>query len=252
MTKRTPRQSAIVDYRSITTADRNPIKRYLQNRRLFHAMRFLLNKETANFSGQILDYGSGNAELLKRLQPRYPKARLYGYEPAEGYRRQARENVEGLNTIQLVGLLEELNQSRFDYIFCLEVFEHLPEKQIREALQAMYRLLKDEGTLIIGIPIETYLPALLKGLFRMTRRYGEVDALPLNILGATLGKSIAHRPLIEIEPGLPYYPRHIGFNHRVFEKMVADSFIIINTYGSPVTFFPDFLNFEKYLIIHKK
>jgi len=252
MTKRVPQQSTVVDYRSITTADRNPVKRYLQNRRLLHGLRFLLSKETAKFSGQILDYGSGNAELLKRIQPRYPEARLYGYEPAEGYRRQAQENVEGLDKIQLVGRLEELNQNRFDYIFCLEVFEHLPENQIREALQAMHRLLKDEGILIIGVPIETYLPALVKGFFRMTRRYGEEDALPGNILRATLGKSIGKRPLIEIEPGLPYYPRHIGFNHRVFEKMVADSFVIIHFYGSPVTFFPDFLNFEKYLIGHKK
>jgi hypothetical protein len=59
-----------VDYSLLTINDPNPIKRRLQNLRLSQSLKSLINVGS-NFSGNILDFGAGNAELIKRLAPLY-------------------------------------------------------------------------------------------------------------------------------------------------------------------------------------
>ncbi len=240
---------ADVDYAKLTTNDRNPIKRNLQKLRLAHSLR-VLNELPANFSGKILDFGAGNGELCKQIGLRFPQSQLVCYEPAPKLRKQALQNTQGFNNIKVVGDLQAIENDTFDFIFCLEVFEHLPDGPLEQALAIQKKLLKKDGRLILGVPNELFLPALLKGSFRLTRRYGEVDAIPLNILKATLGRPPLNRPQVLFDD-LPYIIRHMGFDYRKFRKTVEKYFNIEKTYGSPLPVLPLSLNFEIYFVCSK-
>jgi hypothetical protein len=85
------------------------------------------------------------------------------------------------------------------------VFEHLPQEETLTAITDIRRLLKPEGVVVIGVPHEIFIPALIKGIFRMSRRYGDFDAKAENILAATLGRPPRSRPTSEISPGLSYH-----------------------------------------------
>ena len=118
-------------------------------------------------------------------------------------------------------------------MFCLEVFEHLPPRPAAEALAKIEHLLKDHGTFFVGVPNELFLPALVKGLFRMTRRYGAFDARFGNVLRATIGRPPKRRPVNEIAPGLPYHFHHLGFDYRKLRALLTGTFDLARQFGSP-------------------
>jgi hypothetical protein len=77
----------------------------------------------------------------------------------------------------------------------------LPRGPTLKAIRTVNRLLTKGGLLIVGLlimgaPNELYITALLKGAFRIKRRYGAYDARPGNILRAAIGKP-PHRPTPE-------------------------------------------------------
>lgn len=239
-----------VDYAKITTHDRNPVKRLLQSNRLDDGLRVLSGVEK-DFAGKVLDFGAGNGELCKRIHQRLPKAQLICYEPVENLRKQASAHLKEIPNIEIVDNLAQYADATFDYIFCLEVFEHLPEKQTIEALSLIKRLLKPDGTFIIGVPNELYLAALIKGVFRMCRRYGDDDARIGNVLRATLGFPPKNRKVVDFG-GMPYILRHVGFDFRTFKKMLTKYFLIEKMYGSPNPSLPVFGNFEIYFVCKAK
>ena len=105
-----------------------------------------------------------------------------------------------------------------------------------------------QGILVISVPVEVYMPALFKGIFRMIRRYGAFDANIKNILKCLVGKPPKERPRGKIENELLYYYDHLGFDYRVFGAELAKHFKIISSYGGPFMHFPLWANFEKYFI----
>jgi len=234
------------DYAQLTINDRNPVKRKLQQFRLTHSLRILL-QEKKEFDGMILDYGAGSGELGKRILEIYPASTIVAYEPSKLMRRQAEENVKGLVNMNLIDSLKEKIPSKFDYIFCMEVLEHLPEQALRISLQEIKQLSDKATKIIIGVPNEIFLAALFKGFFRLTRRYGEVDARIPNIVKAFLGRPPTTRPVI-IFDGLPYITRHMGFDHRKFRKILQEYFSVKQIYGSPLIKFPLYLNSEIYFL----
>jgi hypothetical protein len=199
-----------------------------------------------NFSGNILDFGAGNAELLRRLAVQYKSAKFVAYEPALDLYLQAKENLKGINNVEVIKHLDELRIHIFDFIFCMEVFEHLPDEKIVESLIVFNRLLMEKGKVIIGVPNEIYLAAFLKGIFRMIRRYGDIDAKFRNVVKASLGRELKERNIGYIDEDLPYITRHIGFDYRKLENQVNKYLTIDQKYGSPFTLLPFFFNFEIY------
>lgn len=240
---------ADIDYAKLTTQDRNPIKRNLQKLRLAHSLQ-VLKTLPPDFTGQVLDFGAGNGELCKQISLRFPQSQLVCYEPSPNLRKQALQNTQGFNNIQVIGDLQSIENDAFDFIFCLEVFEHLPEEQMTQALKIQQKLLKEEGRLVLGVPNELFLTALLKGSFRLTRRFGDVDANLLNILKATIGRPPQDRPQVLFDD-LPYILRHMGFDYRRFKEVVKQYFRIEKMYGSPLPQLPVGLNFEIYFICSK-
>lgn len=238
-------------YSDLTTGDANPLKRFVQKRRLADALR-VLGPLGADYRGAVLDYGGADGQLSRRIAARLPQARVVCYEPAPYLAAEAERMLAGLPNARLVTSLAELEGQRFDYCFCLEVLEHLPESLLEETLSQIEQLLAPGGRCVIGVPNEIFLPALVKGLFRMIRRPGQFDTQPGNVFRAVIGHPPAARPLGEIAPGLPYHFFHLGFDHRRLRQTLSRRFSIERTYGSPLPFAPVGLNFEMYLVVKSR
>lgn len=237
-------------YADLTIKDKNFIKRYLQKKRLTDAIS-TIDSLSKDFYGLILDFGGGDGELCRQIASRFEKAKIYCYEPSPELLEEAKDNLKGINNVIVVSSLMNLSDLQFDYCFCMEVFEHLPYVQTEDAINSIDKLLSLTGTGVIGVPNELFLMALMKGLFRMTRRYGEFDATFHNVLRATIGKLPAERPVVEIAPGFPYHSRHLGFDYRAFWKLLQKRFEIINIFGTPINFLSVTLNPEIYFVIKK-
>ncbi|MEJ2745742.1 MAG: class I SAM-dependent methyltransferase [bacterium] len=97
--------------------------------------------------GRLLDIGCGRGEFLKMFCS--SAWELYGVEPnKEGYAQCIARNYAKLFNGDLISCA--FNSDFFDVITMWHVFEHVrcPNKQLRE----IYRILRDDGLLIIAVP----------------------------------------------------------------------------------------------------
>lgn len=237
--------SVHIDYASMTINDKNPFKRLLQNRRLEHSLKRLRYQDLNNTC--ILDFGSGDGELCLRINKHCDNVDIICYEPSEMLKRQAEKKLSALDNIKILSSITGIENVSVDYIFCLEVFEHLTQETMEKAFDTFKRIAKSGATIIIGVPNEIFFAALLKGILRVKRRYGSEDALFKNIFRAALGIPPKERPLKEFD-GLPYIIRHMGFDHRKFKQLLKKYFHIEKIYGSPFTHLPVLFNMEIYFI----
>lgn len=236
-------------YAELTTRDRNPVKRWLQGRRLADALKVLRTAPSGDRL-RILDFGAGNGELVRQVSG-IASVDAWVYEPTPALMAEAQDNLGGLDAVTFVQDLDSVEQGSFDHVFCLEVFEHLPERETSEALQAIHRLLKPDGLAVIGVPHELFLPALFKGLFRMARRHGDFDARLDRVFSAFLGRPPSERPIAEISPGARFHFHHLGFDHRALQRRLRGQFQLLDRYFSPFPILGAVLNSEVYFLIRK-
>jgi SAM-dependent methyltransferase len=216
-------------YARLTREDPNPCKRWLQRRRLDHALQAAWPAEPAT----VVDYGGGDGALTAMAARRWPEAELICFEPAPRLAAEARALLAGVEQTEVVEDAAVIPDASADLVLCTEVFEHLPPRETARALDQIARILAPGGRLVIGVPVEVGPPALLKGLFRMARRPGAFDARPGNVLKAAMGRPPQPRPEQEIAPGLPYFPHHLGFDHRRLYGEIAARFGLEAVTGSP-------------------
>jgi SAM-dependent methyltransferase len=181
----------------------------------------------------ICDFGGGNGELCKLLSRHFPNAKLICYEPLADMLAEAQENLRAVPGVEVVQDLRRIAPGSIDVVFCLEVFEHLPNEETDTAFRHISALLKPEGTLVIGVPVEVGIPALYKGLFRMLRRYGRFYAGVGNIVRSGLGRPPTNRPISEIAPGYRYCYEHMGFDYRRFGERLKSMFRVTRMVSSP-------------------
>lgn len=193
----------------------------------------------------------GNGELCKLLVDRFPEAEIFCYEPGKQMMEEAISNLENL-PVKIIGNVSDLAANYFDIIFCLEVFEHLPPPETAAAIDNISQTLKPSGYACIGVPNEIYLPALIKGLFRMSRRYGAYDANWKNLIAATLGNPPKDRPVDKAQENLLVHYYHMGFDFREFRKNISRQMDIEKIWGSPLVGIPAILNFEVYFLCRHK
>jgi SAM-dependent methyltransferase len=238
-----------MSYANITFSDRNPVKRWLQQRRLNDAIQL-----TAHFQdiSTVLDFGAGNGELSKRLIGFFPQVQIICYEPAVHLMAEAKINAGNFQQINFVTDIESVSKESVDLIYCLEVFEHLPKIETEAALSLICSVLREGGIAIIGVPIEIHFPALYKGIFRMTRRFGDFDATPGNILKATFGFPPQNRPVSEIAVNWLYHHHHLGFDYRRFRELIKSKpFMILKQSASPIPILGAWFNPEVYFVVRK-
>ncbi len=236
-------------YADITTRDRNPVKRWLQRRRFSDALNVLRGAQLGDRL-RILDFGAGDGELVLQMAS---IASIYAsvFEPTPSLMAEAREKLARFDSVVFLESLDSVESEVFDYVFCLEVFEHLPEKETAKAIADIHRLLKPDGLAVIGVPHELFLPAMLKGLFRMFRRYGDFDARLGNILAALRGRPPLQRPIAEISPGVSYHFHHLGFDFRTLERLLKEKFQLVERWFSPFPILDAVFNSEVYFLLRK-
>ena len=237
-----------MSYADITFKDPNYIKRWLQYNRLSSAVRLSTNYLNNKDKLSICDFGAGNGELCKLVTKKYINALITCYEPTPELYDEAKLNLLNYK-IDLINDINNLSNNTFDIIFCLEVFEHLPPIEINKVFNSFLSILKPNGVVIVGIPIEIGVPALYKGLFRIFRRYGSYDANIKNIINSVVGRPPKIRPLLDIAPGFPYYSAHMGFDYRNFINECELNFTILRTSASPFNLFGSLLMPELNIIM---
>jgi SAM-dependent methyltransferase len=238
-----------MNYADITFKDKSAIKRWLQTRRLVVASRIASVTEEPTC---MLDFGAGNGELCKLLVAKFPNSKIICYEPVSFLMNEARLNLRNHTQIQFCENIKDLPKNSIDFIFCLEVFEHLPDYKIAHELHAIDYLLKKNGVAVIGVPVEIGFPALYKGIFRLCRRRGTFDTAIVNIARAILFSPPTLRPQSEISPGFPFFYEHMGFDFRKLEKIILEKFNVIDSLSSPFSIFGSWLHPEINFVIKKR
>src|SRR6185503_247791 len=229
-------------YADITTGDSNPIKRWLHRRRYTDAVAVLTGANRHD-RPRVLDFGAGNGELVRQICA-VAQVDALVYEPTASLMAEAKEKLGDMQSVTFAGTLAPVEPATFDYIFCLEVFEHLPARETADAIASIDRMLKPDGVAVIGVPHELHFPALIKGIFRMCRRYGDFDARPGNIWAAAWGQPPSARPVAEISPGVPFHFHHLGFDYRMLEAMLRARFHLARRWFSPFPLAGAVLNSE--------
>lgn len=234
-----PMEPVETPYADKTFGDKNPLKRAFQRQRLRDALQLARRVPEPSV---ILDFGAGNGELCRWLSRAYPRARLVCYEPHPGLLEQARANAG--DGVTYLSQPDQLDGLRADLVFCLEVFEHLPPTELQAAIAQIRGALAPRGRVVAGVPVETGLPALYKGVFRMTRRWGVFDARPMAVLAAAFHRPPTPRPEVELYPGARYHLHHLGFDHRRLERFLECDFIVEARVAGPLPWVGGWLNSE--------
>ncbi len=196
-------------YADLTTQNRAWLKRFSHHARFEKALDLLDPKPGES----ILDFGTGDGYMLKRLILREPECQVIGYEPTQ-YRLKEFAAAEGERKIQLLGDISGLTE-RFDKVVCLEVLEHLTVANQRQALREMLRLLKPTGSLIISVPIEVGLSSLLKNITRLILGQGHGNTNFKTFIFSALG--------IHFDRGdAAYIPSHMGFYYHDLDSLFSE------------------------------
>jgi SAM-dependent methyltransferase len=214
-------------YADITFNDPNPIKRWLQHARLRSAVRLMPTAVQT-----VCDFGAGNGELCKLLTA--PGRDVVCFEPGPQRMIQAHDNLRGY-AVRFTDDAATVADRSIDVLFCLEVLEHLPAEETLGCIRHIKRILRPSGTAIIGVPRETGVAAVYKGLFRMARRAGDYDAKLWHIGRSAAGFPPGNRPVKVMPAGSRYHPTHMGFSHHRSVKLLRKHFGYVSVRAWPMS-----------------
>ncbi len=212
-------------YSEQTHESRFPGKRWAHRSRFRDALKLLSLTENDTF----LDFGCGDGFLLELASRKTSPDKIFGYEPSEMMRCLANERLG--DSAHIFSNPTELENMKFAKISSLEVFEHLPEKELSESLGAISKMLESDGLFLVSVPIEIGISAIIKNKFRLLT--GKTKNLSLgNFYRSALGLH-CKRAEPERFDGLSYIFSHIGFDFRNFRKLLETQFTILKTHYSP-------------------
>ena len=231
-------------YADLTWNDPNPLKRWVQRRRLADALEHVPEGMAPT---TVIDYGAGDGALATMAAARWPEASIVCFEPSTDLAFQAERRLGG--AARVVRTEADL-PPQADLIFCTEVFEHLPEAETARALDELGARMAPGCLLVVGVPVEVGPPALAKGLFRALRRGGDYDGSLRRIRQAAMGRPPVDRPMADWS-GRGYHPHHLGFDHRALRRLLEARFGPVRLTGSPFAWLPVFLNSEAYMTVRR-
>jgi SAM-dependent methyltransferase len=220
-------------YADYTYNSKNPLARFSHRTRFSVGLDLVLEKNPKS----ILDYGAGDCKFLKAVFEADSSIILHAYEPVM--------EVKNDENIKIFKDLNELASKKYDVITCFEVLEHFNQKNQAEILGNCFKMLEDDGKIVISVPIEIGLPSLVKNLRRMS--FGHFNwAYLKNTAKCLIGADV---PEIRNREG--FIPSHLGFNHHKLEKIFLQNFKIEKKTTSPFSILPSFLNAQLFYQLKK-
>lgn len=243
MKTKTMYQDNYDEYDKITYNSRFYLKRVLHKKRFTDAVKLL----KPSYNDIVLDYGSGDGQFVVVFRELFPENTIFAYEPATSMFNLLKEKVINLN-INVVNMFPEIENNKFSKITCLEVCEHLNDRNLTSLIENIKHILDENGQILISVPIEIGISSFFKNIFRLVKSHGDYSNLTFqNLINALLCRSV-NRSENQKLSGLDYYFSHVGFNHKSFIKIIQNHFRIIKIYYSPINFLKGFLNNSIYLV----
>lgn len=214
------------DYSRMTYNNRWRVKRWSHGARFQTALelagRFLHQPR------ELLDYGAGDGHFAQLLRRAFAGASITAFDPSRSMAKSIREKTAVDPKITAATQSEDL-QSSYDAIFCLEVLEHLQDREIQRTLILWRKLLIKGGVAIVSVPIEIGLGGGLKTIIRLSIGEGKVKDQPTwNVFKSLLG--------FRIDRGhASYIDSHIGFSHLRLKRLLLENDVTIRkTSYSPI------------------
>lgn len=228
-----------------------------------HGSRFRVARElVAPHAGRrLLDYGCGDGTFLSMVRDLFPDAVGAEVDAALAAEAAARFAGEpGLRFVHTGALVAEKDAS-FGVAVCMEVLEHCTPDAVDRVLADLRRLVANDGTVIVSVPVETG-PALVgKQLYRAlaarrglegyrereTYTPGELAKMLVAGGGTRIERPVYHSQFPSGEANV--YHGHKGFNWRALRRRLADDFIIRETRFSPVPLLGPLLNSQAWFVL---
>lgn len=116
-------------------------------------------------------------------------------------------------------------EAKHDLITCFETLEHVGN--LKSAIENLFIRVKPGGLVIITIPNETGIPGLIKLLARSILRKNAYDDFFDDKSYLQYSVSLLKNDLINDyrDYSKPAHGPHLGFDYRIFEKIVGEFFI---------------------------
>jgi SAM-dependent methyltransferase len=211
-----------------------------------HRRRFELGLTLARtLTGKrVLDYGCGDGTFLALLMAGdAPPALAVGAE-LEGFQvedcRARLGGRPGLRFLSIESLDDPRHDGAYDGVVCMEVLEHVVA--LDTVIDRLWRLLADQGTLLVSVPVETGLPLLIKQTARRIAGWRGIGDYPgsspytvREYLAGVFAGPRPHlvRPVYGAETDRPFHD-HKGFNWMVLRDRLSTRFVIERLVASPL------------------
>ncbi|RSK40268.1 class I SAM-dependent methyltransferase [Mangrovimonas spongiae] len=233
-----------MSYAKLTRENKSKIRKYSHQKRLDMAVKLIDLKQDES----LIDYGTGDGYLLKLIYTKLKNKQLYGFDPVDDMFEELKQTIAtySLQDVSITKNLNTLENKKFDVVSCQEVLEHFSATKQQEHLKNISNLLKDNGRVVISVPLEIGFPSLVKNSIRFLVGQSKAEATFKNIVKSFLGLEI-NRPKDD------YIYTHIGFNHKHLEKVFEDvGFIIETKQYSPFKYLYNFVNSQVFYILKKQ
>jgi 2-polyprenyl-3-methyl-5-hydroxy-6-metoxy-1,4-benzoquinol methylase len=136
--------------------------RGLENSRINYKFQDVLNCCSFSEKTEVLDIGCGRGELVyycakngckKALGIDYSSAAI---DLSNSFKSKLDKKIQDRIVFKNIDALELSSQEKYDYIFMVEVWEHMYDSQLFPLLNKIHSLLKDNGLLILTTPNGLY------------------------------------------------------------------------------------------------
>jgi hypothetical protein len=231
-----------MNYEQYTLKNRSLLRRFSHRSRFAIALE-MLDPQPGD---RVLDYGTGDAELLVQLSHSRDGLSLAAYEPNAWCLAQAIEKTAGLDPKPLVTPdFATLAGFAPNKVACLEVLEHLPDALLDTALQHLSALARAGATILVSVPIEVGPPALLKYLVRIRTEASQRH--PWSEVWGALRGDTRNIPRV---PQDGYIFHHLGFDFRTLpERFRKHGLAIRRRRFSPISWLGSAFNSQVFYLL---
>jgi 2-polyprenyl-3-methyl-5-hydroxy-6-metoxy-1,4-benzoquinol methylase len=134
----------------------SPIEKGLDSLNDARDLPILLRLLNPQPNEKILDVGCGLGRFDGIIA--HTGAEVTGFDISEYAIEKAREKYNGNKQLRFIctNALDMNYKSQFDKVICYHMIEHLTQTESRTLLAKINDALKDEGTLVIGLPINDF------------------------------------------------------------------------------------------------